>query len=104
MSTRRESAIVAPPSIVRTRLIVGSTNTTRSARGRAMTDMWMSSTGLVIDPWLQTQGSPPARSVELFEHVRLDRIALALQGHGTEVADPRAGQAAQRRGADCDRP
>src|SRR3954449_4290237 len=49
MSTRRESAIVAPPNIARTRFIVGSTKTTLSERGRAMTDMWMSSTGLVMD-------------------------------------------------------
>src|SRR3954454_17723967 len=104
MSTRRESAIVSPPNIARTRLIVGSTKTTLSVGGRAMTDMWMSSTGLVIGPWLQTQGPPRGPSIELFEHVRLDRIAFALERDGAEAAHPRAGQRAQRAGADRDRP
>src|SRR3954467_13430992 len=103
MRTRSESAIVAPPNMVRTRLTVGSTNTTRSARGRAMTDMWMSSTGLVIGQWLERQGLRPGRSVELFEHVRVHRVAFALEGHGAEPAHARAGQRAQCAGADRDR-
>src|SRR4051812_18968689 len=103
MSTRRESAIVAPPNIARTRLIVGSTNTTLSVRGRAMTDMWMSSTGLVMSPWLQTQAPRPGPSVEVFEHVRLDGIAFALERHRAQAAHPRAGQRAQRSRSDRDR-
>src|SRR4051794_6677006 len=102
MSTRCESATVAPPSIVRTRLTVGSTKTTRSPRGRAMTDMCMSSTGLVIGQWLQTQGLRPKPSVEAFEHVRVHRVAFALQRYRAQPADARAGQRAQRARADGD--
>src|SRR3954454_5117103 len=103
MSTRRESAIVAPPNIARARLIVGSTNTTLSVRGRAMTDMWMSSTGLVIGSWLQTQALGPGRAVEVFEHVRVHGIAFALELDRPEAADARAGQRAQRSRPDGDR-
>src|SRR3954462_13310411 len=104
MRTRSESAIVAPPNMVRPRLTVGSTNTTCSARGRAMTDMWMSSTGLVIGQCLQTQGLGRARSVEAFEHVRVPRVAFALERHRAQPADPRAGQRAQGARPDRDRP
>src|SRR3954469_12367173 len=102
MRTRCESAIVAPPNMVRTRLTVGSTNTPRSARGRAMSDMWMSSTGLVIGQSLQTQGLRRARSIEAFEHVRVHGIAFALERHRAQPADPRAGQRAQRARPDRD--
>src|SRR4051794_10984721 len=68
-----------------------------------MTDMWMSSTGLVMRSCLQTQALSPGGSVEVFEHVRVDRLALALERDRTERPDARAGQPAERAGPDRDR-
>src|ERR1700745_1055849 len=89
--------------MTRTRLTVGSTETTSPVRGRAITDMCMSSTGLVMRQWLQTQGPCRAPSVDLLEHVRVDRFALALERDRAEAPDPRAGQLAQRADPDRDR-